>query len=108
MAPELGDGAVLPFLIARVQANGSRSQRVDQQAVGSPGAAREQSIPALLLPLDASTAQEPVDRVKRLEVRAAGRGRLFTAEQLKCALQMFLKRAKREPHSWKLQATEVV
>src|SRR5690349_15490223 len=74
ITPELGDGFFLPFGIARKQADGPETQRVDEQAIGAVGASSEQRLPGVGLPLQTGAGQKPIHGVQVLQKRLPGGG----------------------------------
>src|SRR6185437_11291479 len=60
IAPELGDGLLLAFGIARKQPHRSQTQGIDEQTIGAVGPRREQDLPGARMPLQAGAGQKPV------------------------------------------------
>src|SRR5262249_3951339 len=108
MAPEFRDCAVLSLFVSRVQSYRPGPQCVDEQAVGSAGAAGEQAVPRPPLAFDAAAAQKTNDRGEPFQINTPSGGNLLDPEEFEGSLQVLLIGFKRQPNDRELQPAEVI
>src|SRR5262249_34476572 len=73
VAPEVGDGAVLPLLIAGKEPHCPGPQGVDEQTINPAGPHGEELLPGPAIALQAGTAEKPIHWIEAIEVRLPAR-----------------------------------
>jgi hypothetical protein len=87
VAPELGDGALLALLVARVEPRRTGAQGVQQQTIGAAGARGEQVLPGAGVAVQAGAGDEPVEQVEVLQnigQEAASPALLWCRRKVRC------------------------
>jgi hypothetical protein len=109
MAPELRYGALLLFVIARVEPHGPSTQGVDQQAIAAAGTRREEDVPRPTIAVEAGAAQIPIERVEAVEVSVPGEVRFgLVAVEREGAFEVMPEALEGQDHPGQLHPAKVV
>src|SRR4051812_1185063 len=97
MAPKLGHSAFLLFLVSRIKPGGTRSQRIDEQAVRSTSPGGKKRFPCSAIVFQAGTGDIPINGMKLIEKRFLACLRLLGAKKCQTAIEVSSERLKRQP-----------
>src|SRR5207253_33345 len=109
MAPELGDRAILAFIVARVEPDGPGPQSIDQQTVGAIGPRRKEQLPCTRLPFETGTTQIPIRGMETCQVATKlGRHFQFGLIDSESTLQVPTENVKGENNGRPLQPAKMI